>query len=171
MKKILIAAILPMLFFACAKEEETNPAFRPPTCEDTTDEGRFEKFTLPESAQLLQHFKNVPDAEIPGIVDDQFISNRILFNRNADYNPYISYKLNRAAKIFVAMPFPNQPEQYYWWVVTATDTSVDYKINLFQLREQKPQLQTGCYRLYYMISDTDTGTVFTKGHYDLQIKN
>ncbi|HRO42417.1 MAG TPA: hypothetical protein PL009_06255 [Flavipsychrobacter sp.] len=171
MKKVLIAALLPVLFFACAKEEVTNPVFRDPTCADTTDEGMFEKFTQPESVEFLRYFKVIPDTEFKWVVRYQHINSRILYNRSVDYNPFITYRVNKPAKIFAFLPFPNQPEQYYSWVVNAPDTSIDYQVNLYHLRAQSPQLQTGCYRIYYVVSDVDTGTVYTKGHYDLEIKN
>jgi len=171
MKKILVAAVLPILLFACAKEEETNPAFRVPTCADTTDEGRFEAFTQPESIEFLRYFRVVPDTEFKSVVRFQTINSRILYNRGVDYNPYITYSLRKEAKIFAFMPYPNQPEQYYSWVVNAPDTNSEYTVNLFHLRQQSPQLQAGCYRIYYVISNTDTGIVYTKGHYDLEVKN
>jgi hypothetical protein len=181
MKKLLLAAFLPVLMLSCAKEEVTNPVFRTATCSDTTDEGRFENFTAPEFEEFLRYFRAVPDTEyrfkvapdsdFMPVVRRQSINSRILYNRGVDYNPYITYKLRRPAKVFAFLPFPNQPEQYYSWVVNVEDTASEYKVNLFHLRQQNPQLQAGCYRVYYVISDVDTGMVFTKGHYDLEIKN
>ncbi len=171
MKRILVAAVLPFLFIACAKEENTNPGFRVPNCADTTDEGRFEHYTKPEFTQFLRFFKNVPDTEDTSVVRYQMINGRLLYNRSVDFNPYIIYRMKKPAKIFAFLPFPNQPEKYYSWVVNAVDTTTDYHVNLYHLRTLQPQLQLGCYRLYYVVSDVDTGTVYTKGHYDLEIKN
>lgn len=171
MKRLLIAAILPVIFFSCAKEEITNPAFRAPTCADTTDDGVFEAFTAPEKVELLRHFKYVPDTEFHYVMRQNTINDRTIHNRGVDYNPYITYQFYVPAKVFAWVPIPNQPEKYYSWVVNAPDTASEYKVNLYQLRQLSPQLQAGCYRVYYVVSTSDTGIVYSKGHYDLQIKN
>jgi len=78
------------------------------------------------------------------------------------------YRINRPVKMFAFMPLKTQQEQYYSWVQTPVDSSKNDTINLYNVRNLA--LQTGCYRVYYVVSDTDTGTVFTKGHYDIEIK-
>lgn len=171
MKRLFIAALLPVLMFSCAKEENTNPAFREVTCGDTTDDGIFEQYTLPERLELLRDFTLVPDTPFKGVVRSQYIDTRILHNWAVDYSPYITYHFNVPAKIFAWMPYPNQPEQYYSWVVDAPDTSLDYQVNLYHLRQQSPQLQTGCYRIYYAVGTPDTSMVYTKGHYDIEVRN
>lgn len=171
MKKILLAAIFPFLLIACAKEEVTNPSFRSPTCVDTTDEGIFENFTMPETVEFLRFFTVIPDSAYYRGLDSVFINGRVLYNRGIDYNPYIGFKCDTAARIFAFVPFSNQPEQYYSWVIDAWDTSQTYQVNLYHLRQQDPQLQAGCYRVYYVVSSSDTGFVYNKGHYDFEIKN
>jgi len=171
MKRLVIAAVLPILFFSCAKEENTNPSFREATCADTTDDGLFEQYTRPEKTELLRYFRVVPDTAFKGVVRRQMIDTRVLHNRAVDLSPYIRYRFNVPVKIFAWMPYPNQPEQYYSWVVDALDTAMDYQVNLFQLRQQSPQLQKGCYRIYYAVGTTDTGIVYTKGHYDIEVRD
>ncbi len=171
MKRLLIAAALPLVFFSCAKEEVTNPAFREPTCSDTTDEGIFEHFTQPEAAEFLRWFRFVPDTGFSPMFY-QNINDRILYNRaTTSYSPYIKFMPMLRGKMFVYMPFPNQPEKYYSWVETTTDTTVETRINIYHLRELNPQLQSGCYRLYYVYATTDSGFVLDKGHYDIEVKN
>lgn len=170
MKRLFIAAVLPVLFFSCAKEEVTNPAFRAPSCEDTTDDGRFEAFTMPESTQFLSSFKNIPDQEVPGVIRYQFLNNRTLYNNGVDYSPYMVYRINQPVLFFAYMPFKNQQEKYYSWLQTSADTSRNDTINLYNLRKLQPQLQPGCYRIYYVFSDSDTTTVLSKGHYDIEVK-
>jgi hypothetical protein len=169
MKKLLIVALLPLLFYACAKEDDTNPGFREPSCEDTTDDGLFEKYTLSEEVQFLKDYKVIPEVESDTIIRYKYISSRELFNRSIIYDPIFVYKLKRPAQLFIYMPLKTQQEQYYSWSRRSTDTSMIDTINLYNARLQA--LQPGCYRLYYIFSDTDTGTVYTKGHYDIQIKN
>ncbi|MBS1782961.1 MAG: hypothetical protein JSS78_07830 [Bacteroidetes bacterium] len=171
MKKFLLAAMLPILFFSCAKEEVTNPLFRTPSCADTTDDGVFEAFTLPEKAQLLRYFKIIPDTQINFVMRYQNINGRVLYNRITDYNPFIRFRTNLPVKIFAWMPFSQNNEKYYSWVVNAPDTSMDYTVNIYQLRDQYPQLLNGCYRIYYAVSSSDTGIVYTKGHYDFEVRN
>lgn len=171
MRKLVIAAIMPVLFFACAKEENTNPAFREPTCADTLDDGIFENYTAPETVEFLRYFRSVPPMPVPNVVRYHYINSRTLYNRGVDYSPYVTFNFKRPAMVFAFVPFPNQPEQYYSWVLNAEDTLQEYKVNLYHLRQHEPKLQPGCYRMYYVVSDSDTGVVFTKGHYDFEIKN
>ena len=171
MKKLLIADVLPIMLFSCAKEEKTNPLFREPTCADTTDEGKFEAYTMPEATEFLRFHKVIPDTPYSKVVRYQVMSGRVVYNRRVDYNPFIVYRMNKPVKIFGYLPFPNQPEKYYSWVVNAPDTSQDYRMNVYQLREHNPILEPGCYRLYYVVSDMMTDTVYTKGHYDVEVKN
>jgi hypothetical protein len=168
MKKILITALLPLLFFACAKEEDVNPGFRTPSCEDTTDDGKFEKYTQSEIAQFLDRYTFVPDVESDTVISYKYMTSRELFNNSIIYDPTFIYKLKRPAQLFMYMPLKTQQEQYYSWTRRSLDTSVIDTINIYHARLQS--LQPGCYRLYYVFSDTDTGTVYTKGHYDIQIK-
>lgn len=168
MKKILIATALPFLLFACAKEDDVNPGFREPTCEDTTDDGQFENFTLPERSQLLGKYLSIPETEDEGVIAYKYMTSRELFNNSIIYDPSFIYKLNKPAQLFVYMPLKTQQQQYYSWTRQSLDTSKIDTINIYNARLQS--LQPGCYRLYYVFSDTDTGTVYTKGHYDIQIK-
>ena len=170
MKRILLAAILPVLFIACAKEDDVNPSFRTPTCTDTTDDGKFEAYTLPEQTEFLRWFRTVPETEDTTAIRYHYLNARILYNRGVDFNPYLVYRTNRPITFFGYLPLQTQAGQYYSWIRTTIDSSLNDTISLYQLRELSPQLQPGCYRLYYIFSDTDTGTVFTKGHYDLEIK-
>lgn len=169
MKRLLIAAILPVLFFACNKEEEDlNPPLRTPTCADTTDDGVFEKFSKSEEAQFLSAYKYVPDTEFKQVIRYKYLNSHILFNNGIDYSPYLVYRVNRPVKVFVYLPFYSQQEQYYSWVQTAVDSSRNDTINLYNARELA--LQAGCYRLYYVVADNNSDTVYTKGHYDIEIK-
>ena len=173
MKRVLIAALLPLLFFACAKEDETNPAFREPSCADTTDDGHFEKYTLPEQVQFLKYFKWVADTEWHGYIRYNYINGHVLYNRNLDYNPILVYRPENGHKVkfFGYIPLKTQQEQYYSWVNESSDSSRNDTINIYQLRELNPQLQPGCYRLYYIFAEADSTIVYSKGHYDFEIKN
>jgi hypothetical protein len=168
MKKLLITALLPLLFVACAKEEDINPQFRTPSCEDTTDDGKFESYTQSETAQFLKYYQVIADTEYTAFAPSTYISGHQLFNSGIDYAPYFVYKIKQPVQFFMYMPLKTQQEQYYSWTRTSLDTSKTDTINIYNVRLLN--LQPGCYRLYYVFSDTDTGTVYTKGHYDLQIK-
>jgi hypothetical protein len=168
MKRLFLLAALPLLFFACAKEEVENPGFREPSCEDTTDDGRFEDYSGSEAAQFLWKYTNVPATQNDSVLDFIKITNRVLNNNGVDYYPYILYKAKRAVTVHTYVPLKIQQQQYYSWVNKYSDTSKVDTIRLYQMR--KLNLQPGCYRAYYIYSDNDTGTVYTKGHYDIQIK-
>jgi hypothetical protein len=168
MKKLLIVALLPLLFIACAKEEDINPQFRTPTCEDTADDGKFEAFTQPETAQFLKYYNMIADTELTAAAPWTYITGHQLFNRSIQYEPFMVYKIKQPVQFFMYMPLKTQQEQYYSWTRKSLDTSKTDTINIYNVRLLN--LQPGCYRMYYVFSDTDTGVVYTKGHYDIEIK-
>lgn len=173
MKKLLIAALLPLFFFSCDKNENTNIGFREPTCADTTDEGIFEDFTSAEKAQFLLTDTAIviPNMELDSVVNSKYISGRILRNNEIFYEPYLVYKLHRPANFHMYMPTKEAQEQYFSWFMPWQQASGQdsVKINIYNVRQM--QLEPGCYRLYYVFTDTGAiRTVLTKGHYDIEIR-
>lgn len=168
MKKLFLIALLPILVAACAKQDDNNPSFRTPTCSDTTDDGIFENYSNSEAAQFLKYYKNIPATPDTTVLKFLQISSHTLYNKAILYDPYIYYKVNRPTLCFVYLPLQTQQQEYYSWVQTVSDTSQVDTIAVYNARLLN--LQRGCYRLYYVFSDTDTGTVFNKGHYDIEIK-
>lgn len=166
MKKILIAALLPVLFFSCAKEEDTNVQFRTPTCADTTDDGRFEEYTSSEKAELLKYYKSIPDAEDTSAIAYTKMTSHVLYNNAVIYDPVFVYKQKKTTQLFVYMPY--ELEKYYSWTNTSTDTTDSLNIAIYNVRLQ--HFSPGCYRLYYIFSEPNYGKIYTKGHYDIEIK-
>ena len=174
MKRIALVALLPFLFVACAKEEITNEGFRPPTCADTSDDGKFEKFTTSEAFQFLRFNLEVPEVEDPSALAFKYITSRELFNRSVIFDPILVFKRNRPLQFHMYMQYRIIQENYYSWTSLRTDTAGIDTINIHNLRQLG--LQPGCYRLYYVFSDTTSrdsvhGKVLTKGHYDIEVKN
>lgn len=171
MKKILIAALLPLFIISCDKNENTNIGFREPNCADTLDEGIFEDFTSSEKAQFIKDTIVIPAVELDSTVASKYISGRLLRNNEIFYEPFLVYRLNRPAHFNMYMPTKEAQEQYFsWFMPWESAQSLDsVKINIYNARQM--QLEPGCYRLYYVFTDTGAvKTVLTKGHYDIEIR-
>lgn len=169
MKKLLIMAVLPLLFFACAKEEDVNPPLPSPTCADTTDDGIFEKFNSPETALFLRKYKNIPETEDSSALGVHYITSREIENKGTIYDPKFIYLPRRPIQMMVYLPYYRNTQQVYSWVRSANFNTTDPDtVNIFNARLLN--LPVGCYRLYYVVSDTGYGKVYTKGHYDLTIR-
>jgi len=170
MKRLFIA-ILPLILFSCAKEENINVGFREPTCQDTTDDGRFEEFTSSEMAQFLtDSIRFINNFGVDSIAD-MYISGRELRNNEIFYDPYIVYRLKTPADFYMYIPTKEAQEQYYTWEVPYNSIwdQDSVKINIYNIRPL--QLEPGCYRMYYVFTTPDSmRMVITKGHYDIEIK-
>lgn len=166
MRKILIAAILPVLLFACAKEEKTNVQFRTPTCADTTDDGIFEAYTSSETAELLRYHGTVPDSPDRSYIAFNNITSHVLYNNAIIYDPVFQYKQNKPAQVYVYLPY--EVEKYYSWTNYSGDTTNTLNIPIYNARLM--HLVPGCYRIYYIFSAPNFGTIYSKGHYDIEIK-
>ncbi len=170
MKKILSVVILSFILFSCDKQANTNIGFREPTCSDTTDEGKFESFTNAEYAQFLNNYQIVPGIQVDSVVKQMYIKGRLLRNREVFYDPYLVFRLYRPADFYMYMPTKESQEQYQSWVIPWNPSVDSQRANIYNVRARL--LEPGCYRLYYVLVDTGkTKTVFTKGHYDIEIRN
>lgn len=166
MKKILIAAILPVLLFSCAKEEKTNVQFRTATCADTTDDGKFEAYTSAEIGELLRYHGTIPDSPNNNYIAYTGMTSRVLYNNSVIYDPAFRYKQKSPAQLYVYLPY--DVEKYYTWTNYSSDTTDTLNIAIYNARLQ--HLLPGCYRLYYIFSEPNFGKIFTKGHYDIEVK-
>lgn len=171
MKKILLIALLPVAIMACEKEENVNEQFRTPNCSDTTGEGIFEKYTTSEEATFLKYYHTVPETEVSGAVEYIGITSRILYNASHVYEPVFQFKLNQKSQVHLYMPYVTG--KTYSWTNIYTNTTDTQSLAVYNVRNL--DLTPGCYRLYYIFSDstyTDTsyGKVLTKGHFDITIK-
>jgi hypothetical protein len=170
MKKILSVIILSLILFSCDKQENTNIGFREPTCNDTTDEGVFESYTNAETAQFLNTYQIVPNFEVDSVIKQMYLTGRLLRNREVFYDPYLVFRLNRPADFYMYMPTKVSQAQYQNWVIPWTPFADSQRANIYNVRPR--QLEPGCYRLYYVFVDTGkVKTVFTKGHFDIEIRN
>ncbi len=169
MKKLLIAALLPLLIFACAKEEDINPPLTTPTCEDSTDDGVFREFNLPEtSLLLLPDSLEIPDTETPGIVDTMYMTSRVLRKNSIIYDPKFVFRPNRPMHVSMYLSYYKSSNKLYTWYQFVNDTSKNVEYNIYNARELN--LEDGCYRMYYVFEDSARRQVLTKGHYDLTVK-
>jgi hypothetical protein len=166
MKKILLVALLPFVFFSCEKDKDTNPQFREVTCDDTTDDGIFEQYTQPEKNAFLSIYKSVPDAATAGAIDFVGMTSRKLYNNSIVYDPSLIYKQSQKTNLIVYLPL-DVPYKYYSWVVNDTNTHDTLSVPIYNVRSLK--LPEGCHRLYYVFADTTNGTVLNKGHFDFEI--
>lgn len=174
MKKILFIALLPVVLVACEKEENTNEQFQLPTCADSTDEGIFEKFTTAEKEELLKFHISVPETEDGSAIAFTHMTSRILHNESVIYDPVFQYKQLKPTHALLYLPY--KTGTYYSWNHISDNLTDTLEFSIYNVRHL--QLTPGCYRLYYVFADlpivTDTstsyGTVFTKGHYDIEIK-
>ncbi len=99
-----------------------------------------------------------------------YIKGRLLRNREVFYDPYLVFRLYRPADFYMYMPTKESQEQYQSWVIPWNPSVDSQRANIYNVRARL--LEPGCYRLYYVLVDTGkTKTVFTKGHYDIEIRN
>lgn len=167
MKKILIVALLPFALYSCEKDEDTNPKFRDVTCADTTDDGKFEEYTLPESTEFLRFYDTVPDAPDPNFLTYVKMSSRILYNNTIIYDPVFTYRQTKKSNLIIYLP-TGGPEKYFSWVQNSTVTDTTVNVAIYNAR--RIGLPEGCHRLYYVFADTTWGRVLDKGHFDIEVR-
>jgi hypothetical protein len=165
-KLLFCCAALSLLFSACDKEDTVNTGFRTPDCADTLDDGRFELFNAPETSRFLNFYKEVPETEKTLALAFQYLDGKKLVNTAIDYLPVFRYKALEPVAVYGYFAYGDN--QYYSWTRTAFPGSDTSFIPIYNVRNLN--LQPGCYRFYYVVSDTGLKKVFTKGHYDLEIK-
>jgi len=171
MKHVLLLAILPFIFFSCEKQQQnTNIGFREPNCVDTTDDGIFEAFTNAEAGQFLKNYAVVPDSEDLTFLTQKYITGRLIRNNEIFYDPYFVYKINKPANFYMYLPTKKMQEEYQSWNIPYNPAKDSVKINLYNIRTLR--LDPGCYRLYYVFTDTSVKKtmVLSKGHYDIEIR-
>jgi hypothetical protein len=167
MKKLLIIALLPLAIYSCEKDENTNPVFRAITCEDTTDDGVFEEYTMPEAEAFLHGYKSVPIVADANALDFVQMSARILYNNSIDLGPSLIYQQNVPTNLIVYLPIGG-PRKYYSWI--DADTTLDDTLSVPIYNARSLKLPEGCHRLYYVFSDTAFGKVLNKGHFDIEVR-
>ncbi len=166
LRKLLFLSLFPTLLFSCDKTDDVNTGLSIPTCEDSTNDGRFEAFNAPETSHFLNFYDEVPDAEIAGSIDTIRLTSRRLINEDQSFEPALIYSQLRPGIMWAYLSYGDN--QFYSWMRESLIAADSMQISVYNARNLA--LTPGCYRLYYVFSDTGYHRVFTKGHYDIQVR-
>lgn len=166
LRRALALLLLVSFLFGCDKKDEVNTGLRTPTCSDTTDDGQFETFNAPETARFLNGYKSVPTGEDKSALKELFITSRKMINESQERAPRLIYTNNKPVLVWAYLPYGDN--LFYSWRSSAYVASDSVSIALFNARNLN--LTPGCYRVYYIFSDTGSKQVFTKGHYDFEVR-
>ena len=164
MRKWLLLSLIPVLLYSCDKEDEINTGLSQPTCEDTTDDGKFMKFNAPETARFLENYSEIPEVELTDSLVYHKLTSRKVVDQSIEFSPMLIYKTKRPTLFWAYLSYGDN--QFYSWNRETFGT--DDSVNIAVYNARNLGLQNGCYRLYYVFSDTGYGKVFTKGYYDLE---
>lgn len=166
LRKLALIALLPLAIISCDKKDDVNTGLRTPTCTDTTDDGKFEDYNAPETALFLKLYQDVPKDEDKSAVKLLKITTRRMINESQEREPRLVYYNNKPTILWAYLPYGDN--LYYSWKRYSMPSADSAEVALYNARNLN--LTPGCYRVYYIYSDTGSKKVFTKGHYDFEVR-
>lgn len=171
--KLSIFIISVSLLAGCKKSDEQRVnesfGFRPATCQDTTDDGRYEQYNEKENNSFI----NPNDYEDPGFPDIFSVFQISLTNREiaapSDNKAILEFGCTKRVHLKLMVPFSAESikgAEYDF------DSSKKVSVDLSDIGVGG--YPRDCSRLFYIFSEeipqTGKYKVITKGHFDVSIK-
>lgn len=173
--KPTLTILFSLLAIACKKDQSRLPPAEPPkvdksfpapTCNDTTDDFKFEHWdTSKLYYKVALHSIKTADTENLHSYDTFYFTGHTISNFGDSLKVKWIQK-NRPTTIVTLTG--DSTFLYIWHHSNLPDGAYQWNISASLLKLTKP-IDPGCYRIYYVLADS-TYQAETQGHYDIEIQ-
>ena len=185
MRPLILLFLCAFLFLSCKKNEESTstPLLPQATCDDTTDDGRFEAWDSTERKLLLNYPScGIPDTMVPGYIKQIDMVSRTITLTNPEFSFRAIYDTGTKWEFdFVLVDHTTGNREGYGYIKRSNIVDKDTVMERVAL-SAGTGLTQGCKRLYYhaykvTLHNPHTSTltldyhvdILFKGHYDVSV--